>query len=377
MQVRNWDFNNLQSLPRKRMNSVVKRKCCCFYSENYKDKLKYNRRGQCCLKLMLALQLLLYLTNVAILLYDYIEDVEETYFAFHSKIDFFYVIVTFWLFCGSLYFLWHSTNRSIIVDLKTYGVLSITLNLFIMWRAVDMLFISKNIEPPGNIQDSTIKAFDITFTTITYMAFVFSILFSVLTLSILPAVYEDIKDNIFLALGGNTNIWENFYNVTFTKSVVKLDLIFNCQFWTAFFFVVWDFQGEQTLYKVIYWVVYGFSLYLSIQADWFGFYAVKKVKKGSFLLFFIFRIISEATKIFIVEQFWRKQTFLFQDLDEVDKDFFEKGDGKRLRVYVTVDCAITVLMFIWCVYQMYKCYQTRNLTAPEYIRQKNNVEHYF
>lgn len=131
-------------------------------------------------------------------------------------------------------------------------------------------------------------------------------------------MYEDIKDNIFLALGGNTSLWANFYNVTLTKSVIKLDTIFNCQFWTAFFFVVFDFQDTSTLYRAIYWVVYALSLYLSIQADIFGYWAVQKVKKGSFILFFLFRTISEATKIFIVVQFWRKQTFLFQDIAKID-----------------------------------------------------------
>lgn len=60
------------------------------------------------------------------------------------------------------------------------------------------------------------------------------------------------------------------------------------------------------LYRVIYWVVYALSLYLSIQADIFGYWAVIKVKRGSFVLFFLFRTLSEAIKIFIVEQFWRK-----------------------------------------------------------------------
>lgn len=233
------NFEHLQA--RKRMNSVVQRKCCCFYSEKFKDVWKYNRRGQCMLKLMLGLQLILYLATVIILLYDYFVDVEGTYFVFHNKLDFFYIVVTMWLFLASMYFLWHSTNRSIVVDLITYGVLSILLNMFILMRSIDMLFLSKSIKPANVIDDPSQKNFDLAYTYITYAEIVTSILFTILELSILPAVYEDIKDNIFLALGGNTALWLNFYNLTLSKSVVKLDLIFNCQFWTAFFFVVYDF----------------------------------------------------------------------------------------------------------------------------------------
>ena len=65
----------------------------------------------------------------------------ELRFAFHSKLDFFYMAVTLWLFCASLYFLWHSVNRSIVVDLIAYGILSILLNIYICYRSAYMLFI--------------------------------------------------------------------------------------------------------------------------------------------------------------------------------------------------------------------------------------------
>lgn len=60
---------------------------------------------------------------------------------------------------------------------------------------------------------------------------------------ILPAVYEDIKDNIFLVLGGNRNLWANFYHITLSQSAVKLDLLANLEFWTTFFFVVINFEN--------------------------------------------------------------------------------------------------------------------------------------
>lgn len=59
-------------------------------------------------------------------------------------------------------------------------------------------------------------------------------------LTIIPAVYEDIKDNIFLVLGGNRNLWDNFYNITLTKSVLELDIIANFEYWTTLFFIVWN-----------------------------------------------------------------------------------------------------------------------------------------
>lgn len=193
---------------------------------------------------MLGIQVALYMANAGILIYDFVHNVDGSHFAFHNKIDLFYLIVIFWLFIASTYYLWHSTNRSIVVDLITYGVISVLLNLFVIWRSIDMLFISQTVVMPDRLPpdtDQSNKTFDLVFAILTYSGLGLSAVFTVFELSILPAVYEDIKDNIFLALGGNTSLWANFYNVTLTKSVLKLDLIFNCQFWTAFFFVVFDF----------------------------------------------------------------------------------------------------------------------------------------
>lgn len=78
---------------------------------------------------------------------------------------------------------------------------------------------------------------------------------------------------------------------------------------------------------IIFWVANGFALYLSVQADLFGYWAMKKTKISIFTLFFVFRLISEATKIFIAIQFWRQQTILFQPLDEIDSGFFDTDIG--------------------------------------------------
>ncbi|MFN9902208.1 MAG: hypothetical protein ACK55Z_26180, partial [bacterium] len=74
----------------------------------------------------------------------------------------------------------------------------------------------------------------------------------------IPSIYEDIKDNIFLALGGSNALWENFYNMAFSKSIIKLDLIGNLEFWTTYFFILYNFKVEDqnTIQYVSYWVIY-------------------------------------------------------------------------------------------------------------------------
>ena len=190
--------------------------------------------------------------------------------------------------------------------------------------------------------------------------------FTILELSIIPAVYEDIKDNIFLALGGNTNLWSNFYYMTLTKSVIKLDLIFNLQFWTAFLFVVSDFKNEKKDYYIyIYYSVYGLSLLLSIGSDYLGLKSIRSSAKMNFTLFFFLRAISELIKIFIVFQLWRGQTILFEKIDNLDNDLMESKEGKSLRDYITINGCFTVIMFVWCVNRMYKCYKARKQTMVD------------
>ena len=163
-----------------------------------------------------------------ILFYDFFKVNKDDHFAFNSKIDIFIVVVTFWFFMASIYFLWHSTNRSIVVDLITYGILCFLLSIIISLHAIDILFIQNSLDKAKNIQNDTHRKFDYAYIYMTYAELGLSIIFTIIELSILPAVYEDIKDNIFLALGGNNNLWNNFYNVTLTKSTLKLDLIFTC-----------------------------------------------------------------------------------------------------------------------------------------------------
>lgn len=56
-------------------------------------------------------------------------------------------------------------------------------------------------------------------------------------LTILPAIYEDIQDNIFLAIGGDQTIWNNFYHLTLSKAQVKSDLFRNIQFYFNLLFI--------------------------------------------------------------------------------------------------------------------------------------------
>ena len=98
---------------------------------------------------------------------------------------------------------------------------------------------------------------------------------TLLSVTIIPAVYEDIKDNIFLLLGGNRNLWDNFYNLTLTMSALKLDIIANLEFWTTFFFLLYTIDYTDAKFPVWgYWTVYGSLLFVVLLTDILGYRSV-------------------------------------------------------------------------------------------------------
>jgi hypothetical protein len=95
------------------------------------------------------------------------------------------------------------------------------LNIYIMWRLVDEMEVTKDLRNYDltNADDNEIFWIRLQ-QAVNIAGQVISPLALVTYLAIIPAVYEDVKDNIFLVLGGNRNLWDNFYNITLTKSVL-------------------------------------------------------------------------------------------------------------------------------------------------------------
>ncbi len=153
----------------------------------------------------------------------------------------FYCIVCLWLFIACIYFLWHSINRSIVVELIAFSTSLLILNFFLIYRLTMILFFQEGNEFP-NITKTGIDASDRIEAFVSLCGLGLLIIFTPLQQSVIPSIYEDIKDNIFLALGGSNALWENFYNMALSKSIIKLDLIGNLEFWTTYFFILYNFQ---------------------------------------------------------------------------------------------------------------------------------------
>lgn len=150
---------------------------------------------------------------------------------------------------------------------------------------------------------------------------------TILSMTIIPAVYEDIKDNIFLLLGGNRNLWDNFYNLTLTMSALKMDIIANLEFWTTFFFLLYTIDYQEAKFPVwSYWGVFGGLLLVVLITDVIGYRSIKTIEKFSYSLFFTLRIILELCKIYIVVINWCERTIFLEDINQIDQTFMNSSN---------------------------------------------------
>jgi len=133
-----------------------------------------------------------------------------------------------------------------VVELITFAVCVSMLNLYIIWRLVDEMWVTRDLNDQ-NLEnaDDTNKFWIRIQQIVNVVGEVVSPIILIMYFAIIPAVYEDIKDNIFLVLGGNRNLWDNFYNITLTKSVLELDIIANFEYWTTLFFLFWNLKDNE------------------------------------------------------------------------------------------------------------------------------------
>jgi hypothetical protein len=133
-----------------------------------------------------------------------------------------------------------------VVELITFAVCVSMLNLYIIWRLVDEMWVTRDLNDQDlENADDTNKFWIRIQQIVNVVGEVVSPIILIMYFAIIPAVYEDIKDNIFLVLGGNRNLWDNFYNITLTKSVLELDIIANFEYWTTLFFLFWNLKDNE------------------------------------------------------------------------------------------------------------------------------------
>lgn len=105
----------------------------------------------------------------------------------------------------------------------------IVTSAFFMIREVTIV-----INYTGDLTDPVIKAEYI----LSWAGIIGAVVLMIMILIIVKPVYSNMKADIFLKIGGNSNKWNAYYNYTLSKSLLKLDLI-NCIAFMATSLFVW------------------------------------------------------------------------------------------------------------------------------------------
>ena len=124
-------------------------------------------------------------------------------------------------------------------------------------------------------------------------------------------VYQDMKENIFLHLEGNAFVYQNFYQVCYTRCVLKLDFLANLLFLTCLFFILFN-NGIDVAEEQYVWISVASLFFLLILANMFGgCTTVLSAKKRTYIGFIILRSLVEITKIGILVLMWIGNHFLW------------------------------------------------------------------
>lgn len=195
-------------------------------------------------------------------------------------------------------------------------------------------------------------------------------------LSIIPAVFEDIKDDIFLALGGGQNIWSYYYLTTKAQSALKCDIFGNLMFWVGYHFMIRKYQGEG--WGIIRWTVYSFVLLILIPATIYGFKTVKSDKVSTFKKFFAIRTLLELLKVYSIAVVWFDRTILMRRIlpdnelgPSVFDPFFSTSQYLRLKIYLSINAAFTFIVSFWAMKKMVMSYHIRIKNHRDLIRAKD------
>ena len=188
-----------------------------------------------------------------------------------------------------------------------------------------------------------------------------------------PAIYSQIKGNVMMALNCNRGLWENFYQLELSKSVVKLDIVMNCQFWTSFIFVaisLYDLEDDTRIEYIKYWcsnAIMFVLLVLALYSDFLGLKCIKYVSRDICrkVSFYSIRSFVELSKVYLSATLFLNKTMFWDDINISSQRF-----SSELKWYIAVNCLVTIVSYCWLIQLMRKNSATRELLATEALKAK-------
>jgi len=145
------------------------------------------------------------------------------------------------------------------------------------------------------------------------IAGIISVISLVLILFFTRKLFKVMRTNILFHLEGNQQVFKNYFAVSRTRSVLKLDLIANIQFFSCFYFLIYFASGqydrENEYDKLIFLkkiaIAVTFVLILMTLSTLFANNStILSSSRWNYTFFFISRILSSLGKLALIFSLW-------------------------------------------------------------------------
>ena len=111
-------------------------------------------------------------------------------------------------------------------------------------------------------------------------------------------VQKEHAQNIILHLDGNRNMFDMFYQITFSRALLRLDFVFNLEYFTTFVFIL--ISDEKKDHPSIYYIVGGLFVFTNLTIAFARYVALGSDIKTWYFIYFTMRFIVEVVKLAIV-----------------------------------------------------------------------------
>lgn len=195
-----------------------------------------------------------------------------------NSFDIFNTIILLWLILFCLLFLYNSIKRLMISELKIAIVCFAVMNVYMSMRyALSLASLVHDYQ--GSVFDNTTDmSRDEVFARILYVMDFIGIGLNIILLGmfclVAHFVYLEMYKFIIYHLDGNRTMWITLREITFTRGILKLDILANLEFFSAFSFIL--FRDRVTVEPAVWGTLSGLFV-VSILVQLYGSYGTVSI----------------------------------------------------------------------------------------------------
>ena len=160
-------------------------------------------------------------------------------------------------------------------------------------------------------------------------------------------VFKETKENIFLHLEGNNQVYDNFYQVTFTRGILKLDFIVNLEFFTSFVVIMISDKKTQPSSIHAWAILAGLFVALILCNILGGCATILSARRRMYQAYFFLRGLVELVKMVALFLLWFNSSIFG---DKIDSDKSEHARKyTEFKWSLGISLLLTMITFVWCV----------------------------